>query len=71
MEVVVRIAEEKYLKSGIVTNMVDATQRIMDDHIIPEFSKYNAQHWRDTIYWTEKCDDALKFYKVITFEFFH
>lgn len=42
MEVIVRIAEEKFLKPGIEKNMGDSTKKILDDHVIPEFNKYST-----------------------------
>ena len=64
MEVIVRIAEEKYLKPQLEKNMTDATKRILEECCVPEFKKYSAQGWRDDQYWNEKCDDCLKHYKV-------
>lgn len=65
MEVFVRIAEEKFLKQGLAQNMAEATQKMLDEHLLQEINKYSAQSWRDNVYWNEKCDDCLKFYKHI------
>ena len=41
MECIVRISEEKFLKNGIVSNMFEATEKILNNHMIPEFTKYD------------------------------
>lgn len=63
MEVMVRIAEERYIKSGQAQTFAEATEICIRDNLMPIYSKYNAQIWRDEKYWCEACDDALKFYK--------
>lgn len=63
MEVIVRIAEERYIKSGVAQNFSEAIEIALRDNFMPIFNKYNAQIWRDEKYWCESCDDALKFYK--------
>ena len=65
MEVIVRISEEKYLKSNICPNLVDSVQKIINENTSIEYNKYNAQQWRDNTYWVEKNDECLKFYKNI------
>lgn len=65
MEVIVRVSEEKYLKSGTVSTIVEATQKIINENCKPLFEKYNQQKWRNEVYWNEPCDECLKYYKVI------
>lgn len=65
MEVMVRIAEERYIKSGQAQNFAEAVEISLRDNFMPIFNKYNAQIWRDEKYWCESCDDALKFYKIV------
>lgn len=42
MEVFVRIAEEKFLKQGLAQNMAEATQKMLDEHLLQEINKYLA-----------------------------
>ena len=53
MEVIVRISEEKYLKSGQVPNMVEAVKKILTENCAPIFDLYNQQKWRNEVYWNE------------------
>ena len=64
MEVMVRIAEERYIKSGQAQTFAEAMEICIKDNLMPIYTKYNAQIWRDEKYWNEPCDDALKFYKM-------
>lgn len=55
MEVIVRIAQDKYLRSGACKSIKEAVRRLFEDDMIKakllEFDK--AQDWRDTRYWNE------------------
>jgi len=63
MEVMVRVAEERYIKPGTAQNFAEAVEISLRDNLMPIYNKYNAQIWRDEKYWNEQCDDALKYYK--------
>lgn len=63
MEVMVRIAEKRYKASGICQTYAESVEMMIRDNLMPVYSKYNAQQWREEKYWNEPCDDALKFYK--------
>jgi hypothetical protein len=65
LEAFVRIAEEKFVKSQICSNMFDATVKLFNENCLPVFVKYDAQIWRENIYWVEKVDDCIKYYKAI------
>jgi NLR family CARD domain-containing protein 3 len=42
MEVFVRIAEEKYIKSGVATTFLESMKFIWDDHLKEEFTRYSS-----------------------------
>lgn len=65
MEVMVRIAEARYVASGVVQTFSEAMEICIKDNLMPIYNKYNAQIWRDEKYWCEACDDALKYYKCV------
>ena len=41
MECIVRISEEKFLKNGIVKDLYEATEKILNDYCLPEFANYD------------------------------
>ena len=65
MEVLVRIADEKYLKYKIVENLFEAVKLFKEKNFGPYLDQYDSQRWRDTVYWKEENDICLKFYKPI------
>ena len=68
MELIVRIAEEKYINKYQKTkNYFEAVEMLWEDNLIAEFSnlKYDTQIWRNERYFNEDCDYCLKHYKRI------
>ena len=65
MEVLVRIAEEKYIKNNVEDNYTGAVKALINDHCLPYFKQFDAQKWRDDRYWNEECDDVLKYYRPV------
>lgn len=47
MEVLIRIAEEKYLKNNITNKMSEAMKFFWEDHLRQECCQYSTQTWRD------------------------
>lgn len=58
----VRVSEDKYLKTKIANNIAEATKMIIDQ-CTPVMSQYDAQKWRNERYFNEECDDLLKYYR--------
>lgn len=52
-ETVMRLAEEKFLKSGVVKSYNEAVAKILEDHFLPEFNKYDHHLFRTSRYWNE------------------
>ena len=65
MEVLVRIAEKKFMQNKICGNLAESTHKLFDEYCIPFFKKFDSQKWRVNIFWSQKCEAAHKFYKVI------
>ncbi|EGR33095.1 leucine rich repeat protein [Ichthyophthirius multifiliis] len=67
MEVLVRIAEEKYiLKYQKCSTFFEAMKLFWEEHLEGNLDqRYNQQLWRNERYWNEQCDYCLKHYKKI------
>lgn len=68
MELLVRIAEEKYIQKYHTTKShVEAIQMLWSENLAPIFTDpiYNNQYWRDDRYWNKECDTVMKYYKNI------
>ena len=46
LEIFIRLADQKFLKSGITTSWVDAIDKLMTDYLRPVFSKTDSNIWR-------------------------
>lgn len=68
MEILVRMAEEKYInKYKSTTNYFEALKMLWNDHCQNVFNKNDSQNWRQTRLWNEDCDFCIKYYqKIIT-----
>ncbi|CAD8171615.1 unnamed protein product [Paramecium pentaurelia] len=62
MEFLVRVSEDKYLKTKVANNMLEATKMILEQ-CKSYMSTFDAQKWRNERYFNEQCDDCLKFFK--------
>lgn len=62
MEFLVRVSEDKYLKTKAANNMLEATKMILEQ-CKPYMSQFDAQKWRNERYFNEQCDDCLKFFR--------
>lgn len=65
MEILVRIAHDKYLRNKISFSLTEAMQRLMQDHLMPKFAKYSVNCWRENEYFCEIVDVTLKAHKII------
>lgn len=60
MEMWVRIAVQKYIKSGLCTNYYEALRRLMDESVIPYLKKFDATEFRVGKLYKEQCDYVLR-----------
>jgi len=61
MEGIFRMADQKYVSTGVVTSQKEAV-KIMLDEIYPFISSFDNHKWRVERYWNEPVDTVLKSY---------
>jgi NLR family CARD domain-containing protein 3 len=59
MEIFVRIALHKYHKSKIVDSQYEAVEKLMNEHLIPVFSKFDCHKWRLENLWNVEWDEVF------------
>jgi len=62
MEGLVRIADQKYINTGMVTSYPEALKLLLQEHVVPYISKFDHQKWRVERYWVETVDAVVKSY---------
>ena len=60
LEILIRIAMDRFIRNKISTNYADAFEKLMEDHVTPVISTYNTQKWRNSEYLCEEVDLVLK-----------
>ena len=68
MELLVKVAEEKYIiKYPKTKTLVDAMRMFWEEYLLKEFTnpKYNPQNWRNDKFWVKDCDSCLRNYSDI------
>eukprot|EP00352_Strombidinopsis_acuminata_P005987 CAMPEP_0176352262 /NCGR_PEP_ID=MMETSP0126-20121128/10882_1 /TAXON_ID=141414 ORGANISM="Strombidinopsis acuminatum, Strain SPMC142" /NCGR_SAMPLE_ID=MMETSP0126 /ASSEMBLY_ACC=CAM_ASM_000229 /LENGTH=203 /DNA_ID=CAMNT_0017703263 /DNA_START=114 /DNA_END=725 /DNA_ORIENTATION=+ len=60
IELLFRIANEKYRRPDIVKTYSAAFVKLMEDHILPNWKMEVAQDFRDQEYWTQEVNDLYK-----------
>ena len=65
MEILVRIAFDKYLKNKLCDSPSEAVRRLFQEHTLKAMSLHNIHGWRESRLWNEKCDLVLKAYSVL------
>jgi hypothetical protein len=56
------LADDKFVKTKICSNIVEGVKKLFDDHLNGEFKKYDQTGWRNNVYWTEEVDIVYKVY---------
>lgn len=62
MEILVRLAEDKYMKNNPNIEHKDALKTLINDHVFNVIKNHNSQIWREERFWNEQCDICLKNY---------
>ena len=62
LEILVRIAIDKYIKNKICDTASEAVVRLFQEHVSKTLNSYNIKGWRESRLWNEKCDLVLKAY---------
>ncbi|CAG9334437.1 unnamed protein product [Blepharisma stoltei] len=70
MEIIARIANDKYVRNNLCKNTAEALQRLFDESLIPIMSQFDTNRWRMEKYCCEEVDLELKVYKPIFDEIF-
>ena len=60
LEVHIRLAQQKYIKSGLFQSYHEALKSMMTTYMIPQFRGYDAHIWRQAVLWKEENDLAIK-----------
>lgn len=71
MEIFVRLAVDKYVKTGIEKLPSVAVERIINEHLKGFFERFDFNRWRWNRYLTEDCDKVFKAYLPILQLIFH
>ena len=59
IEILVRIALEKFLKPGICKTLSEALEMLIVRHIFPDNRAHEWQGFRDELIWNLDCNDVL------------
>jgi len=51
LEVQIRLAQQKYIKSGLFTTYHEALKSMLSTYIIPQFKSTDSHIWRKTVLW--------------------
>ena len=60
LEIFIRLADQKFLKSGICNNWSDAIDKLMNDHLKGVFIQTDSNIWRKKVLWREENDLSIK-----------
>ena len=60
MEILVRLANDRYYKHGLEKNIIDATKMVIENHIFPFFKNYDYTTWKEKRLWNIECDKVYK-----------
>lgn len=60
MEILIRLAHDRFVKSGQEKDIVFATKRLFSNHIFPFYKDYDPSTWKEKRLWNKECDHVLK-----------
>ncbi|CAD8076292.1 unnamed protein product [Paramecium sonneborni] len=62
VEIIVRLAKEQYIRTGLANNMAEALEMLFEqDEVLQFMQRFGiSQDWRDTRYWTELMDYTIR-----------
>lgn len=63
IEILLRVAVDKYIRSRKSISYVEAFGRLLTEHLVPVMNKFFSQKWRAEKYWVEEVDWVLKAHK--------
>lgn len=62
MDVLIRLANDRFVKSGAEKNIVLATKKLFSEHLIPFYQEFDSSSWRKSRFWNVDCDHVLKYF---------
>ena len=62
VEIIVRIAEDRFLRTNLTDNLAEAVERIIKEYFIPTFEENNIQKWKTTRFFNMHCEKVIKKY---------
>ena len=65
LEILVRVANDRYVRNKICGNVIDATRKLLAEHLMEIMKKYDYKAWRFQEYLTEEVDLVYKAHKII------
>lgn len=65
LEILVRVANDRYVRNKVCGNLVDAVKKIFSEHLGPVIKNYEKSTWRDSEYLVEEVDLVFKAHKPI------
>jgi hypothetical protein len=60
LDALVQIANVKFVKTGLISNLVDAVEKLIVEHIEPYAERDDPDEFRSKFLYTESCDDVLR-----------
>lgn len=67
MEILVRMAYDKFIRGGNIKSYVEALKLAFENHFIPYFKQFDSSKFRRERLWNEECDNTFeRFSKVLT-----
>lgn len=65
LEVIVRIAYDRYIRNGLCKSVSESLSRMLNEHLLPRLTTFNSDRWRIETYMNEQVDLTLKAHKPI------
>ena len=63
LEIIVRIAQDRYVRNKVCPNIIEAIVRLFSEHLQVVLEKYDTCDWRNTMFMTEEIDYLLRAYR--------
>lgn len=65
LEIIIRVAGDRYIRNKLCTSYLDAFNRLLKEHLMPVITKFKTEKWRIEKYFCEEVDLVLKVNKGI------
>lgn len=65
LELIARVANDKYVRNKLAPNILDAIDKIFNEHLGGILEKYDCSKWRTEVYMTEEIDYTLRAHRTL------